>query len=114
MEGVTTSDAGAADEPRGRPRRGALRVYLGAAPGVGKTFAMLEEGRRAKERGRDVVVGFVETYGRARTEEAIDGLEVVPRKKLTYRDCVFEELDIDAVLARDPQRALVDARIRQP
>ena len=64
----------------GAGRRGSLRVNLGAAPGVGKTYAMLEEGRRARDRGRDVVVGFVETYGRPRTEEAIDGLEVIPRR----------------------------------
>ena len=89
-------------------RRGSLRVYLGAAPGVGKTYAMLEEGRRARDRGRDVVVGFVETYGRPRTQEAIDGLEVIPRKVITYRDCEFEEMDTDAILARHPQRALVD------
>jgi two-component system, OmpR family, sensor histidine kinase KdpD len=92
----------------GASRRGSLRVYLGAAPGVGKTYAMLEEGRRARDRGRDVVVGFVETYGRPRTEEAIDGLEVIPRKVITYRDCEFEEMDTDAILARHPQRALVD------
>ena len=92
----------------GAGRRGLLRVYLGAAPGVGKTYAMLEEGRRARDRGRDVVVGFVESYGRPRTQEAIDGLEMVPRKVITYRDCQFEEMDTDAILARHPQRALVD------
>jgi two-component system, OmpR family, sensor histidine kinase KdpD len=92
----------------GGGQRGSLRVYLGAAPGVGKTYAMLEEGQRAKDRGRDVVVGFVETYGRPLTEEAIDGLEVIPRKVITYRDCEFEEMDTDAILARHPQRALVD------
>ena len=92
----------------GAGRRGLLRVYLGAAPGVGKTYAMLEEGRRARDRGRDVVVGFVESYGRPRTQEAIDGLEVVPRKVISYRDCQFEEMDTDAILARHPQRALVD------
>ena len=92
----------------GAGRRGLLRVYLGAAPGVGKTYAMLEEGRRARDRGRDVVVGFVESYGRPRTQEAIDGLEVVPRKVISYRDRQFEEMDTDAILARHPQRALVD------
>ena len=92
----------------GAGRRGLLRVYLGAAPGVGKTYAMLEEGRRARDRGRDVVVGFVESYGRPRTQEAIDGLEVVPRKVISYRDCQFEEMDTDAIQARHPQRALVD------
>ena len=89
-------------------RRGSLRVYLGASPGVGKTFAMLNEGRRAHERGADVVVGFVETHGRERTAEQVGDLEVVPRRKIEYRDATFEEMDVDAVLARNPERALVD------
>ncbi|MGZ7087469.1 MAG: histidine kinase, partial [Ilumatobacteraceae bacterium] len=88
--------------------RGELRIYLGAAPGVGKTYAMLNEGRRRSERGTDVVVGFVETHGRAVTAKAIDDLEVVPRRQVTYRGAVFEEMDVDAVLARAPQVALVD------
>jgi two-component system sensor histidine kinase KdpD len=88
--------------------RGTLRIYLGAAPGVGKTYAMLNEGRRAKSRGVDVVVGFIEAHGRARTAEQIGDLEVVPRRKLTYRGAVFDEMDVDAVLARHPQRVLVD------
>jgi two-component system sensor histidine kinase KdpD len=88
--------------------RGQLRIYLGAAPGVGKTFAMLNEGRRRRERGEDVVCGFIETHGRRRTAEQIGELEVVPRKKLAYRDRVFEEMDIDAVLARRPEIVLVD------
>ncbi|HEY5172548.1 MAG TPA: DUF4118 domain-containing protein, partial [Acidimicrobiia bacterium] len=88
--------------------RGNLRVYLGAAPGVGKTFAMLNEGRRRHDRGTDVVVGFVETHGRARTIEQIGDLEVVPRKLVTYRGSEFEEMDVDAVLARRPTQALVD------
>lgn len=88
--------------------RGKLRVYLGAAPGVGKTFAMLNEGRRRRERGTDVVVGFVETHGRARTAEQIDALEILPRGRIHYRGSTFEEMDIDAVLARHPQVALVD------
>ena len=88
--------------------RGQLRIYLGAAPGVGKTFAMLNEGRRRRERGEDVVCGFVETHGRRRTGEQIGELEVVPRKQLPYRDRVFEEMDIDAILARRPEIVLVD------
>jgi two-component system sensor histidine kinase KdpD len=88
--------------------RGRLRVYLGAAPGVGKTFAMLNEGWRGKERGKDVVVGYVETHGRANTEAQIRDLEVVPRKPIEYRGKDFEEMDIDAMLARKPQLALVD------
>jgi two-component system sensor histidine kinase KdpD len=89
-------------------RRGRLRIYLGAAAGVGKTFAMLGEGHRRLSRGADVVVAFIETHGRRRTTEQLDGLEVMPRAKLSYRGGTFEELDLDAVLARHPQIALVD------
>ncbi len=89
-------------------RRGTLRIYLGAAPGVGKTFAMLNEGRRRKERGTDVVIGFVEAHGRAHTAEQIGDVEVVPRRVLTYRGTSLEEMDLDAVLARRPEQALVD------
>ncbi len=85
-----------------------LRIYLGAAPGVGKTYAMLNEGRRAKERGRDVVVGFVETHGRSHTAEQIGDLEVIPRTKVTYRGRDWEEMDVDAILGRRPERVLVD------
>ena len=88
--------------------RGSLRIYLGAAPGVGKTFAMLNEGRRARDRGADVVIGLVETHGRALTAEQIGDLEVVPRKQLEYRGAVFEEMDVDAILARRPKRVLID------
>jgi two-component system sensor histidine kinase KdpD len=88
--------------------RGQLRIYLGAAAGVGKTFALLSEGHRRVERGTDVVVAFAETHGRPQTAALIDGLEVVPRKRLEYRDAFFEEMDVDAVLARKPQIALVD------
>jgi two-component system sensor histidine kinase KdpD len=88
--------------------RGRLRVYLGAAPGVGKTYAMLGEGHRRVERGTDIVVGFVETYGRVHTQEMLEGLEVVPRRRIVYRDASFEEMDLDAVLARRPAVALVD------
>ena len=89
-------------------RRGILRVYLGAAPGVGKTYDMLSEGRRRHERGTDVVVGFVETHGRIHTAELLDGMEIVPRRTLTYRGAEFTEMDLDAVLARAPKVALVD------
>ncbi|WP_119730237.1 DUF4118 domain-containing protein [Thermomonospora amylolytica] len=88
--------------------RGQLRVYLGAAPGVGKTYAMLAEAHRRAARGTDVVVGYVETHGRPRTEELLDGLEIVPRKRITYRGAEFTELDVEAVLRRAPQVALVD------
>jgi two-component system sensor histidine kinase KdpD len=87
---------------------GRFRVYLGAAPGVGKTYAMLSEGHRRKQRGADVVIGFVECHGRGRTEELIEGLEVVPRRTVEYRGSQFEEMDLDAVLDRHPQVALVD------
>ncbi|KJY41743.1 histidine kinase [Streptomyces sp. NRRL B-1568] len=88
--------------------RGNLRIYLGAAPGVGKTYAMLSEAHRRAERGTDVVVGFVEHHGRPRTEVMLHGLEEIPRKELVYRDTVFTEMDVDAVLARRPAVALVD------
>src|ERR1700728_2213235 len=88
--------------------RGQLRIYLGAAAGAGKTFDMLSEGHRRAERGADVVVAFVETHGRAHTAALLDGLEVVPRARILYRGATFEEMDIDAVLARNPEIALVD------
>lgn len=88
--------------------RGRLRVYLGAAPGVGKTYAMLDEGRRRVERGTDLVVGYVETHGRPRTEGGLAGLEVVPRRKVDYRGTVQEEMDLEAILARAPDVVLVD------
>jgi two-component system sensor histidine kinase KdpD len=88
--------------------RGLLRIYLGSAAGVGKTFAMLNEGLRRRERGTDVVVAFVETHGRPHTAEQIDDLEVIPRVSMPYRGTEFEEMDLDAVLARHPEVALVD------
>jgi two-component system, OmpR family, sensor histidine kinase KdpD len=88
--------------------RGQLRVYLGSAPGVGKTYDMLGEAHRRAGRGTDVVVGYVETHGRAHTAELLEGLEVVPRKTMIYRGAQFTELDVDAVIARHPQVALID------
>ncbi|MFI1657321.1 ATP-binding protein [Streptomyces sp. NPDC020472] len=88
--------------------RGKLRIYLGAAPGVGKTYAMLAEGRRRVERGTDCVVAFVEHHGRPRTEAMLHGLEEVPRRALEHRGTTFTEMDVDAVLARRPAVALVD------
>ena len=115
MEKPGSSDRPSADEMLERVRRqagagakGRLRVYLGMAPGVGKTFAMLNEGRRRKVRGTDVVIGFVETYGRPLTAEAIGDLEVIPRKKIPYKGVTLEELDTEAVLRRNPDIALVD------
>ncbi|MEU2547955.1 sensor histidine kinase KdpD [Streptomyces roseolus] len=88
--------------------RGKLRIYLGAAPGVGKTYAMLAEAHRRVERGTDCVVGFVEHHGRPRTEVLLHGLEQLPRRALEHRGAVFTEMDVDAVLARRPAVALVD------
>ena len=88
--------------------KGVLRIYLGAAPGVGKTWAMLAEGQRRMERGTDVVVALLETHGRRLTAAMAEGLEVVPRQVLSYRGVTFTEMDTDAVLARHPQVALVD------
>jgi two-component system sensor histidine kinase KdpD len=87
---------------------GQLIVYLGAAPGVGKTFAMLDEGWRRSQRGTDVVIGWVETHGRPRTAAQVRDLEVVPRRGINYRGTEFEEMDVDAVLARKSRVALVD------
>ncbi|MFF7988165.1 ATP-binding protein [Kitasatospora xanthocidica] len=88
--------------------RGRLRIYLGAAPGVGKTYAMLAEAHRRQERGTDVVVAFVEDHGRRRTADMVAGLEVVLRQQVLHRGARFSEMDLDAVLARRPQVALVD------
>ncbi|MGZ4724533.1 MAG: DUF4118 domain-containing protein [Ilumatobacteraceae bacterium] len=88
--------------------RGALRIYLGAAPGVGKTFAMLGEGQRRKERGADVVVGVVETHGREHTLAQLGDLEVVPRIAVEYRGTVLHEMDVEAILRRRPGVVLVD------
>ena len=88
--------------------RGKMHVYLGIAPGAGKTWAMLAEGRRLAAAGLDVVVGLVDTHGRSDTAAAVDGLEVVPAKVMSYRGTVFPEMDVDAVLARRPDVALVD------
>ncbi|HYK96904.1 MAG TPA: universal stress protein [Candidatus Acidoferrales bacterium] len=92
----------------GAGARGRLRIYLGMAPGVGKTYAMLGEARRRKARGTDVVVGFVETYGRPLTIEALGDLEIVPRRKIPYQNVTLEEMDTAAVIARHPDVALVD------
>jgi two-component system, OmpR family, sensor histidine kinase KdpD len=88
--------------------RGRLRVMLGAAPGVGKTFAMLEEGRRLGEAGKDVVVAIVETHGRAATSSLLDGLEVLPRRSVSHRGVSLDEMDLSAVIERRPDIALVD------
>jgi len=89
-------------------RRGRLRVYLGSVAGSGKTYAMLNEGHRRESRGTDVVVGYVETHGRPQTQAQLGDLEVIPRKKVTYRWVTLEEMDTEAVIARHPKLALID------
>ena len=101
------------DQPRDhrkyqRNGRGELRILLGAAPGVGKTYAMLREGQRLRGEGRDVVIGLLETHGRSETEEQAGDLEVVPRKAVQYRSIALEEMDVDAIVARNPEIVLVD------
>ena len=91
-----------------RGHRGRLKLYLGFAAGVGKTYQMLEEAHALARRGVDVVLGFVETHGRAETAALIEGLEVVARKKIEYRGVTIEEMDVDAILARKPTIAVVD------
>ena len=88
--------------------RGQLRIYLGAAPGVGKTYAMLAEAQRRRSRGTDVVAALVEAHGRRLTQEMAEGLETIPRRTVHYRGTTFTEMDVDAVLARHPRVALVD------
>jgi two-component system sensor histidine kinase KdpD len=92
--------------PRGR--KGNLKIYLGGAAGVGKTYRILEEGHQLRSQGRDVVGGFVETHGRAETAARIGDLEIVPTRKIPYRGVTLEEMDIDALLARKPEVAIVD------
>jgi two-component system sensor histidine kinase KdpD len=89
-------------------QRGRLKVYLGFAAGVGKTYEMLQEAQRLKNQGVDVVIGVVETHGRAETAALMEGLEQVPRRRIEYRSVVLEEMDLDALLARRPTVALVD------
>lgn len=89
-------------------RRGRLRVYLASAAGAGKTYTMLNEGHRREGRGTDVVVGYVETHGRPNTQAQLGDLEVIPRKRVTYRDVTLEEMDTEAVIARHPKVALID------
>ncbi|HEX8008968.1 MAG TPA: universal stress protein [Trebonia sp.] len=103
-----TADQADADTAGTVEAAGHFRIYLGAAAGVGKTYAMLSEGRRRKERGTDVVIGFVEPHGRRHTAEMIEGLEVVPRKVVDYRGAQLTEMDLDAVLRRHPKVALID------
>ena len=88
--------------------RARLRIYIGAAPGVGKTYSMIEDAHTLRREGVDVVIGFVEAHGRADTEARIADLEVIPRRTIEYRGVVLEEMDLDAVLARKPALCVVD------
>jgi two-component system sensor histidine kinase KdpD len=103
MQTKVQTDATPLETPRGR-----LKVFLGATPGAGKTYAMLREAHRLIAHGHDVVVGYVETYNRPRTIELLAGLDVVPRARVGYRGTVLEEMDLNAVLHRNPEFALVD------
>lgn len=94
-----------AEEPQ---QRGRLKIFLGFAAGVGKTYEMLNEANRRKQRGQDVVIGYVETHGRKGTEAQIGDLEIIPRKKIEYRGGVFEEMDTESILRRKPQWVVVD------
>src|SRR3954468_23073755 len=91
-----------------REHRGRLKIFLGAAPGVGKTFEMLEAARARKAEGVDAVVGIVETHGRKETEALLAGFEIVSRRPIAYKDRILDEMDIDAVLARRPKLVLID------
>jgi two-component system sensor histidine kinase KdpD len=95
-------------EGRAQSGRGMLRIYLGAFAGIGKTYAMLNEAQRRRKYGEDVVVGFVETHRRPQTVAVLDGLEVIPRKKIDYRGVVVEEMDVEAILRRRPAVCLID------
>ena len=103
-----TADPSLADRPDYKKKRGELRIYLGAAPGVGKTYAMLGEAHRRLERGTDLVAAVVETHGRKKTADLIEGIELVPPKYIEYRGKRFPELDVEGVLRRQPQVVLVD------
>jgi two-component system sensor histidine kinase KdpD len=90
------------------PGRGRYRIFLGMAAGVGKTYRMLQEGQAEAEAGRDIVIGYLEPHGRAETLAQAEGLEVVPRRRVTYRDTVVEEMDTPTILARQPELCLID------
>jgi len=97
-----------AEEAAAKEHQGRLKIFLGYAAGVGKTYAMLEAARLRRREGRDVVIGYVESHGRAETDALLEGLEVIPRKVINYQGVPLPELDLDAVLARKPQIVLVD------
>lgn len=92
----------------GKMKRGTLKVYVGAAPGVGKTYTMLREANELKKKGIDVVIGLLETHGRKETQEQVGDLEIIPRKKIPYKNVVLEEMDTEAIIERNPEVVLVD------
>src|SRR6266571_8951142 len=98
----------AIQKQKAKAKRGRLKVFFGMAPGVGKTYAMLEAARRELAAGRDVVIGYVETHGRKETDALAEGLPKIPRRLVEYRGVTLPEMDLDALLARRPQLALVD------
>ena len=101
-------DALLAKASKEESRAGRLKIFLGAAPGVGKTYEMLLEARARLKEGKDVVIGVVETHGRKETEALTEGLETIPRRRVDYKDREMDEMDIDAILARRPKLVLVD------
>jgi two-component system, OmpR family, sensor histidine kinase KdpD len=113
-EGVTSQQTNAKPTAQAlltkldQAQRARLRIYIGAAAGVGKTYEMLEDAHLLRKQGYDVIIGFVETYGRAETEAKIGDLEIIPRKKIEYRNVILEEMDLQAILARKPGMCLVD------
>src|SRR6478609_9189117 len=92
----------------GTRRSGRYKVFLGMSAGVGKTYRMLQEGHAEQDAGRDVAIGLLETHGRAEVEALAKGLEVVPRRTVSYRDALIEEMDLPAVLQRAPELCLID------
>src|SRR5262245_41978215 len=91
-----------------RENQGRLKIFLGAAPGVGKTYEMLQSARAKRQEGVDIVVGVVETHGRKETQALLEGLEIIPRRRVDYKGTTLEEMDLDAVLRRHPEIVLVD------
>src|SRR5947209_10514904 len=108
LEPAVSSSSPSVGQDSHTHRHGRLRVYLGAVAGSGKTYTMLNEGHRRESRGADVVIGYVETHKRPQTAAQIEDLEIIPRKKVTYRGVTLEEMDTEAIIARHPKVVLVD------
>lgn len=105
---LATTVTPASHDEEEQQQRGTLRIYLGSVAGSGKTYAMLQEGQRRKERGTNVVIGYVETHNRKHTAEQVKDLEIIPRTKIEYKGVVLEEMDTAAIIARHPEVVLVD------